>query len=192
MYNFLQNKDELAEQIRNLFFWFYNETAKMWADYDSQLYVVDEEAAKQLTAQLSQKRAELIKEGAQTFPDKNHTRLAEMILSTLDQDSERARDFATYTDYYLRSIDTHLDCFSTIGAHGFVDTIILDSLEKTDADTIRDKYKSLLDKQANALFAEYEDYHEIIWDNVYLINFYEKPTLYYFGSLIEHKNGEDN
>ena len=185
MLNFLKDNTGLPDQIKSLFNWFINESNKIWQDYDYKLYVASEEESEQLTQQVSQKRIELIKKTVNSFDNKTYTNLVEMLLNTLDSDSEKARSFSVYPNYYLKNIDTYLDCYSTIGAHAFIDTIIFDSIEDVNKNTILNQYKSFLDKQANALFND-DDQLEMIWDNVYFINIDKIPQLFHFNEIIEH------
>ena len=99
---------------------------------------------------------------------------------------EKANFFSLYPDYHLDSINASLDCYSTVGAHSYIDTLIFDAIEDINRDVILDKYKPFLDKQANALL-EYEDEVEMLWDNVYYFVIGDEPRLYYFSDLIERK-----
>lgn len=185
MLNYIDNTD-LPNQIRNLFIWFIKESTKIWQDYEYDLYMESSEETNRLTQQLLERRKELIKDGLESFLYKDYINLVETLLNTLDKNLENARLFYFYPDYYLKSIDTYLDCYSTIGAHSYIDTIIFDSIENVNKVVILNKYISLLNKQAKALF-EYEDEIEMVWDNVYFINLKNDPSLFYFGDLSEHK-----
>ncbi len=207
MLNFLENNNDMPERLRKTFIWFVEKNSQIWEEYFGAIRAWKDQAYEggpageepeasvepaKTDQRLAEKRKALIKEGVASFlsgysRNEEDADLIKMFLITLDKDLEAARDFYRYPDCYLESSDTRLDCFITAGYHASIMTVIVDSLEDTRKDAVLSRYKTVLDRQADALHQE-EEQLEMLWDDVYLINVKDgEPELVCFYSLIERQ-----